>query len=531
VTAEPAELRDQLRVLKRRRTPILAVAGVAVVVAVAIGLLQSPTYTSSCDLLVVTQRSDPVFGFSLDQSPDPERVLQSSVALLESAQIRAEVTRRAGPGPLVSARAQPHSNVVRVTVTTGDPARAALLAETYARVFIDDRIRQASESLATASSKLQPRIDELQSRIDTVAEEADRLPPEQRAASVSSLQSRRDALISEQVLLKQRQTELEVASSIQDGNARVINPPVVPSSAASPAPLLNAAMGLGLGLVAGVALAMILDHLDDSIHDVGDVRRLETGVPVLAEIPRSTTDRRTGPGGRQPGVLAAADAYAQLRTSVLAAAGERPLRLLQVTSPSPGEGKTTTVANLGVAFAGIGLRVVVVCLDLRRPALHDAFGLSREVGFSSAMDGKVSLSGALQPVPGHDRLTLLAAGRTPADPTAMLASAQTDRILTMLAERHDLVLIDSPPLLPVADASVVASRMDGVLVVAAAGSTARQELLDGLAMLDQVRGRVLGLVLNGGRRAVPLRPSDPGRADPLRPAAQFTSATEKVSGY
>jgi capsular exopolysaccharide synthesis family protein len=193
----------------------------------------------------------------------------------------------------------------------------------------------------------------------------------------------------------------------------------------------------------------------------------------------------------------AAEAYRILRTSIQFLGLDRPVRVIQVTSPNAQEGKTTTLANLAVAFAASGLRTVAVDCDLRRPRLHEFFGLANEAGFTSVLLGNLGLSKALQPVPNQERLLVLASGPLPPNPSELLSSSRTVELLRNLAEQADIVLVDSPPSLPVTDALILAQRVDCTVIVTTAGATTRKAAARAVEMLQQVNAPLAGAVLNG----------------------------------
>ena len=170
---------------------------------------------------------------------------------------------------------------------------------------------------------------------------------------------------------------------------------------------------------------------------------------------------------------------------------------IQITSPVAGDGKTTTLANLGVAFARAGQQVALVCCDLRRPSLHEFFGLTNDVGFTSVLLGKVPLTAALQEVPEQDRLYVLASGPLPPNPSELLASRRAREVLASLRVEADIVLIDSPPVLPVSDALVIAGLVDLTVLVCAAGRTSAKEATRAIEALAQVDAALAGVILNG----------------------------------
>jgi capsular exopolysaccharide synthesis family protein len=176
---------------------------------------------------------------------------------------------------------------------------------------------------------------------------------------------------------------------------------------------------------------------------------------------------------------------------------DRPMRTIQITSSNASEGKTTTLTNLGVVLARAGQRVILVCCDLRRPRLNTFFGLPNTVGFTSVLLGDTPLSAAMQQVPGEQRLLLLSSGPLPPNPSELLSSKRTTELLAALQANCDVVLIDSPPVLPVTDAAVLAGRVDATLLVATARTTTLRELTRAAEILRQVDAPLIGTVLNG----------------------------------
>jgi capsular exopolysaccharide synthesis family protein len=191
-----------------------------------------------------------------------------------------------------------------------------------------------------------------------------------------------------------------------------------------------------------------------------------------------------------------AEAYRSLRTNIqFYNLGERMRRLL-VTSSGPNEGKSTTSANLAITFAQAGNQVILLDADLRRPFLHRVFQVSNLVGLTNVMVGEATLEEAIRSteVPG---LSLLTSGPIPPNPAEMLGSTRMRELLDQLADLADVVIIDSPPVIAVTDASVLAPLVDGVILVAGAGLVNRDMAQRAKAQLEAVRAKVLGVVLNG----------------------------------
>jgi len=200
---------------------------------------------------------------------------------------------------------------------------------------------------------------------------------------------------------------------------------------------------------------------------------------------------------REPG-SAAAEAYRTLRTNILFSSLDRPLRTLLITSSAPDEGKSSTLANLAVTMAQAEQRVLLVDCDLRRPSLHTLFGLTNERGLTSAIlapeDGSLPIQSTV--VSG---LQLLTSGPLPPRPADLLGSRRMGALIEQLSASADIVLFDTPPVVAVTDAAVLAPRVDGVLLVLHAGQTRRDRAREARRLLEKVKAHIVGVVLNGAK--------------------------------
>ena len=248
-----------------------------------------------------------------------------------------------------------------------------------------------------------------------------------------------------------------------------------------PKPTQDGLIALAAGLLLGVALAFVVEFLDDTIKSREDlVRAVGGNVPVLGAIPTASSRRADVVSLSAPD-SPAAEAYRALRTSVYFVGLERG-RSFAVTSARPREGRTTTTVNLAVAIARAGQRVVVVDCDLRRPRVHEHFGLPNDVGFTSVLLGE-PLSTALRPVGDIDQLSVLTSGPIPPNPAELLASARCAEVFESLLADGTLLLIDTPAILPVTDAAEVARIVDSVLLVTTSASEHAQASAPGRAAL------------------------------------------------
>ena len=190
----------------------------------------------------------------------------------------------------------------------------------------------------------------------------------------------------------------------------------------------------------------------------------------------------------------ASEAYRTLRTNLQFASLDKPVRTILITGVEAGDGKSTTLANLAVVLAQSGKRVIAVDCDLRRPTLHKVFGLNSEPGLTNAVLDNAA-SATLQPT-AVDGLRLLSSGPLPPNPADLLGSRQFDKVLASLAAEADVILLDAPPIVAVSDAVMLATKVDGVILVVNAGKTKRDLARRAKSLLEKVNAHVLGVVLN-----------------------------------
>ncbi|CAI3293322.1 CpsD/CapB family tyrosine-protein kinase [Enterococcus cecorum] len=189
--------------------------------------------------------------------------------------------------------------------------------------------------------------------------------------------------------------------------------------------------------------------------------------------------------------------YRTVRTNLqFAVAGDQPLRSMAVVSSGPGEGKSTSSANLAVVFAQAGRRVLLVDADMRKATSHKTFGLSNEVGLSNLVSGQQSASSVIQPS-GVDNLSVMTAGPTPPNPAELLNSHRMNVVIEELYQMFDLIVFDLPPVMTVADGLIMASKTDGTVVVIREGVTRKDSIIEAKNRLIQAKARILGVIYNG----------------------------------
>jgi capsular exopolysaccharide synthesis family protein len=402
------------------------------------------------------------------------------------------------------------ANVMTISFEDAHPIRAQGGAQAFALAYTHirtqggiDLVNQLAAGPLATQKTLEDAIAKLNSSInkaiaDQQQAEADAiaagLPPPNNTVEILNLESERNSKESQ---LQDINNELRTLDPSRINPAQVLLPAGLPQKAVSPnIPLLGGLGFLG-GIALGVALAFLRERLDDSLRGRADLEQ-NLGAPVLAVIPkvpgwRNKHDARLV--AREQPKSAVAEAYRTLRTSISFASAQRGLKVIMVCSPAAGEGKTTTAANLALVLADAGKRVVLVSSDLRKPRLHRFFGLQNDVGLSSVLAGEKQPWEAILD-PGVENLRVLLSGPVPSRPAELLQSEQMGEVLTGLREVADFVIIDTAPILLVADALALAPLVDGVLFVADSERTSRSAVAHAREQLDQVGAAIIGSVLN-----------------------------------
>lgn len=311
---------------------------------------------------------------------------------------------------------------------------------------------------------------------------------------------------------KQKEQELAIDGSRPD-NIKISSHAITPTVPIGPMRTRNITVAFLISLVAGVGLAFLMDYLDDSVRTSDDVGR-HLGLPTLALIPHhNTIDKRSaalatnvnGNGNSSSMALVTlkdrrspiAEAYRHLRTSLLFSSAGKPPQTILVTSSQPSEGKTTTAINTAITLAQSDVDVVIIDCDLRRPRLHSHFGLENTHGLTNYLSGERNTENLLKPYKDLPRLKVITSGPIPPNPAELLSSNEMKNLLQFLRGNFKHVVIDSPPAISFTDAAILATLVDGVVLVAMAGKSSIHLMRRFKQRLGNLGARIYGVVLNG----------------------------------
>jgi non-specific protein-tyrosine kinase len=553
------ELKKYIRLVWRWWWVVLVVAGIAAGGAYAIGKRTAPVYEASITLLI-NQASSNKVNPTYNDLLTSEHLAKTYAELLRKEPVLEAVIAHLGlkmsPSELAD---QVRVSVIRdtllilVSVDDTDPKRAADIANEIATVFwLQSRELQMSryttlkdtvqKNLATeqaaidaiqtdlnvlARDVLQTELNELHSAVNDVRtrvgasgaasqviqaqlgqiqNQIDRLPSEHNIIDILGTNDQIARQTTLRASLQQHQSntesllrsleEVRLAETQTGDYLSIAEHAVAPVEPIRPRIMLNVLMSAILGALVALGLAFMVEFFDNSVRTREDIEQM-AGIPVLAAIARI---RGIGLGSKLIAARASgsptAEAYRMLRTNIEFAEVDGAIRTLLITSSAPGEGKSTTTANLAVTLAQTGRRVVLVDLDLREPALHQIFKVQNQRGITTALlHPNESIGDYLLPT-GVENLSLIPSGPLPSNPAELLGSQRMTELIERLKEHADLIVFDSSPMLFLADATLLARRCDAALLVARAGSSRAASLVRAREQLTHAGVRLLGVVLN-----------------------------------
>ena len=465
---------------------------ITVVLGAAVGYgfasMQTPMYQATAAVtLNALPNANPEFGVVSSFE------VQQKVDLLNSAATADQVRADLGAiGPASASASYGGTSNIIITGTAQSAADAAKIANAYADSF-GEIVKDADDA------RTQSAISVIQSRMETLTEQlagAQLKPGRKSQIALQDIADMRTQIRTYQAQILALQDQ---AAFIAEGRVKVLDPAVPPSGPYAPAPRRSALLGGVLGLLVGLGIVVVWQMRDRSLATADDFNDAASGLPILGSIPLdkewgSTSDTHLvmleAPATNQ------AESYRTLRTALQYVRVDQPIRVMQVTSPDAQDGKTTTAANLAVAMALTGRRVLLVDLDLRRPRVHTFFGKANDIGFTSLVGNHEIWNDAILAADAVEGLFLLPSGPVPSNPSELLESADARDLMTALAHNFDLLIVDSPPILGLSDALVISSMVDSTLLVARAGSVTKRGLHAAVDSMHRVNAPLVGSVVN-----------------------------------
>jgi tyrosine-protein kinase len=484
--------RSALVVLRRRLWVVLICAILVPASALVFSLVQDKKYTAAASLFFRDPALDQkLFGSTfLEPSGDPVREAATNLKLVSLRAVASRTASAVGRGltadqvaDKVETSLEGQSDLISVRATDPSPEFAATLANTFAQEYIEFRRDADRAKLREAQQLVQQELNALS-------------PAEREGAQGRSLAARAQ--------------QLRILASLQTGNAELVERAEPPRSPSSPRTVRNAVLGGVLGLLMGVVFAFLLDRLDRRVRDPKEIEAAFRR-PILGMIPKSRALAR--PENPRDGGLPTreGEAFRMLRANLRYFNVDRQIQSVLVTSPAPGDGKSTVAFNLAAAAAGAGAKVLLIEADLRHPSLASSFAhVKSKTGLSTVLAGYAGLAEAVKEVPTHQRsygssservMYVLPAGPLPPNPVDLIESQRMRELVRRAESEYDLVVIDTPPTSVVSDAIPLVKQVSGVIVVVRLGLSTREAVLHLRDQLEHLDAPTLGVVVNALSRA------------------------------
>ena len=493
-TEGSVDLREFLQKVTRRKWHVLAVVVVVTLLAAAYSYSRPEVFSSTSGVLarpILTQAldTDPLDNLSMPTEAQLVRstqVARLARSLSESTEDIPSLLKRVGVGT------PENTQILQISFKDSTALGARRGAQSFARGYLRFKADQALDTVKRLSKQWEDQIAELDAETADVEAQLRGLATD--SAEYDSLLGRRDELIKKRI---EAQGQLAEITTLSTDPGQIVQDANEPSAPISPNHQVDLALGILLGLALGIALASVREQLQDRLEDSSGLRR-SLKAPTLGLIPESPLLRGEVPRlvtidePRSP----AAEAYRTLRTNLLAACKSAKMRTILVTGARQSEGKTTTAVNLAVALAQVGRSVVLISADLRYPRVHALLGIGNEQGLGQVLLGALPLNAALVDTSIPNLRALPSGPASAVDEPAELL--QSDRMFEVIrgCRQADFVIVDGPPVEPVADSLVLADLVDGVLFVADAQDGTRGGVTRARHQLEQVGGIILGGVLN-----------------------------------
>jgi capsular exopolysaccharide synthesis family protein len=458
----------------------------------------TPVYEASATLMV-NQAANPTTVTGYSDILTSERLARTYANLLTSRPVMDETARRLGITPkllagTVTVTPVRDTQLLEIKVEGIIPELTAQIANTLPAVFVErnaemqlGRVTESKIKLEQEIASTEKDLADTQQQLKTVTDDTQRTRLETSLAQYRNTYS----------TLVASYQQVKLAEAQATNNIVVAEPAAIPERPIRPRTSTNVMLAVVIGALLGLGIVFLVEYLDDTVKTPDDISRI-TGLSTLGAIAR--LKESGGPRQLVTWLRTKApesEAYRTLRTNIQFSSVDKPIRSLLVTSSSPGEGKSTTTANLAAVLAQTGQRVIVVDTDLRRPVLHKVFGVPNNIGLTNVLlaGENVSLEGYLQTTE-IEPLCVLTSGPIPPNPSELLGSHRMERLVGALVQAADIVLFDSPPVLAVTDAVVMARHVDGVLLVVDAGHTREHALAQAVGELQKTGVNLLGVALN-----------------------------------
>jgi capsular exopolysaccharide synthesis family protein len=524
---EEPNVRDYINILSRNRG-IIMMFFVTTVLVVTIGsFMMTPIYRAKTTLMIDVENpnvltSTGVVEIQSQNYYSYKEYYQSQIGIITSLPILQKVfdefnlinTReyRNAKEPLkkfaktISIQPVRDTRLLDLCVENRDPILASKIANRIAEIYVKRNLYYISKTellnlMKNEYLKLEAKLSEYNKIYKEKHPEMIRLKREMEEL-VASIEKEKGLSVkldytAEEELVNNYKHALE---GLKANNISILAAAVPPPVPVRPKKLFNILLSIMIGLVGGVAMAFLIEYMDDTIKEPHEIDRTGSW-PFLGSVPRIDLGGKLTEFEKDIFVHVSpkdpvAETYRAIRTSIaFSTTEENPLKTIVITSPGPQEGKTTTICNLGIAMAQNQKKVLLVDADMRNPRLNDVFKRKGEVGLSTFLSGQADFGEIVQKT-DIDNISLVASGIHPPNPSELLAGHRMKTFFEKAAEKFDYILVDTPPIMLLTDAAILSGIADGIILVLESGSTSKKVLPRIHNILRDAKARIMGVILN-----------------------------------
>jgi len=484
------DLKQYLLILWRRKWVIVITTLVTLVVVIIATLKTTPIYSATATMRVASTSSGSITSYDYMYA---DRLMNTYVKLATTRPVLDELEQKLNLSelPPIEVKTLSQTELIQITVEHSNPETAALAANTLAEILINQSLElytgSGESSLEILSEQVSSMEEEVNQARATYTNLVENSPEDTEAIQTAQEMLDLKQQMYSSVLEQYEQTRLR--ASLRANSVSVVEPAFPPPDPAKPRKELNIALGFIVGAVGGLGLAFLFENLDTTLYTTDQIEAV-TKLPSIGRVPQlgklnSFDDMNTD--------FSYGEAFRRLRTNILSV--EFPVRTLMITSARPREGKSRIVANLAFVMAQSGRRVVVVDADMRVPTQYKLFNIENNVGLSSILEQNARFTDELQSS-DFQGVYVIPSGPLPPNPSELLGSDQMKLLIEKLKNTFDLVIIDTPAILAVADAVILAPMADAIALVICRGKTSRGDVRSVQTQLSKINGRFIGVIEN-----------------------------------
>lgn len=486
------ELKDYLAILWRRKWIIFLTVAVTVCIVIVGTIQATPVYSASTTLRVATTAGS---SFSYSDFMYADRLMNTYIRIATSRPVLIELKKRLDLVDLPNIKVEVLANteLIQISVESPDPQLASDAANTLADILMANTSAIYTGGEKSPQEILKEQLTQIEADLNQARKDYENL------VLVSPSNTERITAASRDIDQKQKTyatlldqyEQARIKETIRANAISIIEPAIVPTVPVRPRKALNISLGAVAGLVGGLGLTFLFHHLDTTMMDPEQIEAV-TGLPVIGKIPKVNKELLFS---FSDGKTSFSEAFRMLRVNLFSRKFVDPLRTILITSANPSEGKSIIVANLANIIAQTGMKVIIVDCDLHVPTIHKYLNIPNEVGLSNILKQKALLENTVQRT-RFQGVMALTSGPQLNNPSVWLGSPAMITLLQQLTSQFDVVLLDTPAILALADAAVLAAVVSGVILVVTRGQTHKEDVLASQKQLASVNARLIGVIEN-----------------------------------